>query len=48
MQTITIAEYSHNIDFQAYVNDLSYVCWGETVLIITLDKVKKLITKKGN
>lgn len=46
MQTITITEYSYDIDFQALVNGLSCVDIGETVLVTTLDNVQKLITKK--
>ena len=45
MQTITITEYSYDIDFQALVNGLSCVESGETVLVTTLDNVNKLITK---
>lgn len=46
MQTIIITEYSYDIDFQAFVDGLSYVEAGETVLVITLDNVNKTITKR--
>lgn len=45
MQTITINEYSYDIDFQAFVDGLSAVDRGETVLVVSLD-VNKIITKK--
>ncbi len=46
MQIITITEYSYDIDFQAFINGHSCVEVGEQVLVITLDNVQKLITKK--
>lgn len=45
MQKITINEYSYDIDFQAFIDGLSTVDSGETVLVISLD-VNKIITKK--
>jgi hypothetical protein len=45
MQTIIINEYSYDIDFQAFVDGLSAVDSGETVLVVSLD-VNKIITKK--
>ena len=45
MQVITITEYSYNIDFQAFVNGLSYVASGETIVVRTFDNITKIITK---
>lgn len=45
MQTITINEYSYDIDFQAFIDGLSTIDRGETVLVVSLD-TNKIITKK--
>lgn len=46
MQTIKINEYSYDIDFQALVDGLSYIDIGEKVLVITLDNINKIVTKR--
>lgn len=46
MQTIKINEYSYDIDFQALVDGLSYITSGEKVLVITLDNINKIVTKR--
>ena len=46
MQIIKINEYSYDIDYQALVDGLSYIDIGEKVLVITLDNINKIVTKR--